>query len=128
MEHYPDIEIYLARAPHDALNAWLAQALDAPPLAAAGKGKWRTQGHYNGQPVPVLLVEKAADGFASLWMDSHNTPWHTDQEAAQHAAEALQIEIRCSLGSWNPGDDPDRFWQVLPGGEERAIHWPDSGR
>lgn len=128
MEHYPDIEIYLAHTPHDALNAWLAQALDAPPLAAAGKGKWRTQGHYNGHHVPILLVEKAADGFASLWLDSHHTPWYTDQEAAQHAAEALQTEVRCSLGGWSPGDDPDRFWQVLPGGEERAINWPDSGR
>lgn len=128
MERYPDIEIYLAHAPLEALNIWLAQALDAPPLTPAGKSKWRTQGHCGGHRVPVLLVEDAADGFASLWLDSADTPWQTDQEAAQHAAHALSIEVRCSLGGWHPGDDPDRFWQVLPDGQERAINWPDSGR
>ncbi|MCO7246540.1 hypothetical protein [Halomonas sp. Mc5H-6] len=128
MEPYPDIEIYLADVVHSALNEWLANALDAPPLASAGKGKWRTQGTCQGHTVPVLLVEKAADGFASLWLDSRHSPWQTDQEAAQYAAEALQTEIRCSLGGWHPGDDPDRFWQVLPDGREGPIQWPDSGR
>ncbi|MGM0615843.1 MAG: hypothetical protein ACQES7_09775 [Pseudomonadota bacterium] len=128
MEPYPDIEIYLAQASHDALNAWLGDRLKAPPLTPAGKQRWRTQGQYNGHSVPILLVEKAADGYASLWFDSPHMPWHTDQEAAQEAAEALQSEVRCSLGGWHPGADPDRFWQVLPGGREGAIHWPDSGR
>lgn len=128
MERYPDIEVYVARVAHDTLNTWLAHALSAPPLTAAGKGKWKTRGMHQGEEVPILLVDNAADGFASLWFDSSHTPWMTDQECAQHAAEALQTEIRCSLGGWHPGDDPDRFWQVLPGGQEGAIEWPDSGR
>ena len=128
MERYPDIEIYLASVSLEALNEWLKSTLIAPPLSPAGKGKWQTRGQYQGDCVPVLLVDKAADGFASLWFDSNHTPWMTDQECAQQAAEALQTEVRCSLGSWNPGDDPDRFWQVLPGGKEGAIEWPDSGR
>ncbi|WP_018918281.1 hypothetical protein [Vreelandella zhanjiangensis] len=129
MEQYPDIEVYVARVSHDTLNAWLASALSAPPLTPAGKGKWKTRGMHQGEEVPILLVDNVADGFASLWFDSSHTPWMTDQECAQHAAEALQTEIRCSLGGWHPGnDDPDRFWQVLPGGKEGAIEWPDSGR
>ena len=128
MEPYPDIEIYLAHVSPDALNAWLGNALNAPLLQPAGKRRWRTHGKHNGHRIPILLVEKAADGFASLWFDSQHTPWHTDQEAAQHASEALHIEVRCSLGGWHPGDDPDRFWQVLPGGKEGIIHWPDSGQ
>ncbi|RUR34617.1 hypothetical protein [Vreelandella nanhaiensis] len=128
MERYPDIEVYIASVSHDTLNAWLAETLLAAPLSPAGKGKWKTRGIYQGGDVPVLLVENVADGFASLWFDSANTPWMTDQECAQHAAEALQTEIRCSLGGWHPGADPDRFWQVLPGGKEGAIEWPDSGR
>ena len=102
MERYPDIEIYLASVSLEALNEWLKSTLIAPPLSPAGKGKWQTRGQYEGDCVPVLLVEQAA--------------------------EALQTEVRCSLGGWNPGDDPDRFWQVLPGGKEGAIEWPDSGR
>ncbi|HCR99002.1 MULTISPECIES: hypothetical protein [Halomonas] len=128
MERYPDIEVYVASISLEALNAWLASALAAPPLSPAGKGKWKTHGQHQGKEVPILLVEKAADRFASLWFDSSHTPWMTDQECAQHAAEALQTEVRCSLGGWHPGDDPDRFWQVLPGGKEGAIEWPDSGR
>ena len=109
MERFPDIEVYLARVTLDDINAWLADVLSAPPLSPAGKGKWKTRGQYQGDSVPVLLVDNAADGFASLWFDSGHTPWHTDQECAQHAAEALQVEVRCSLGGWHPGDDPDRF-------------------
>ncbi|PRY63078.1 hypothetical protein B0H98_10983 [Vreelandella songnenensis] len=128
MDRYPDIEVYVASVSHETLNAWLAEALLASPLSPAGKGKWKTRGTHQGEEVPVLLVENAADGFSSLWFDSAQTPWATDQECAQHAAVALQTEIRCSLGGWHPGADPDRFWQVLPDGREGAIEWPDSGR
>jgi hypothetical protein len=128
MQRYPDIEIYLAKTPLEALNAWLGEILDAPPLSAAGRQKWQTRGHHDGRPVPVLLVEKAADGYASLWFDSAYTPWARDADCARDAATRLGCEVRCSLGSWQPGDDPDRFWRVLPDGSEAVIDWPDSGR
>lgn len=128
MQRYPDIEIYLAQAPLEALDAWLAERLDAPPLKHAGKRKARTTGHGEGQRIPVLLVEQAADGYASLWFDSATTPWPRDVDCAREAAKRLGCEVRCSLGGWQPGDDPDRFWQVLPDGSEGAIDWPDSGQ
>lgn len=128
MERYPDIEIYLANADHECLNAWLSATLGAAPLEPAGKHKWRTHGQRDGTRVAVLLVENAADGFASLWFDSDATPWPRDTDCARDAAHALACEVRCSLGGWQPGDDPDRFWQVLPDGRESAIDWPDSGR
>jgi hypothetical protein len=124
---YPDIEIYLAKAPLEALSEWLTAAIGAEPLAPAGKGKWRTRGRLEEQEIPVLLVEKAADGFASLWFDSPATPWESDQACARAAATKLGCEVRCSLGGWQPGDDPDRFLRVLPDGSEAEIHWPDSG-
>ncbi|RAH39301.1 MULTISPECIES: hypothetical protein [unclassified Halomonas] len=128
MERYPDIEIYLARVEPDALNAWLGETLDAAPLKPAGKHRWRTQGRHDGAEIPVLLVEKAADGFASLWLDSAESPWPTDSDLARAAAARLGCEVRCSLGGWQPGDDPDRFLQVLPDGAEATIDWPDSGQ
>ncbi len=63
-----------ARVSLDDLNAWLSETLDAPPLGPAGKGKWKTRGQHQGESVPVLLVDNAADGFASLWFDSAHTP------------------------------------------------------
>ncbi|PMR76199.1 hypothetical protein [Billgrantia endophytica] len=128
MTHYPDIEIYLAQAPLDALDAWLGERLDAAPLSPAGRRKWQTRGHHDGQTVPILLVENAADGYASLWFDSAHTPWARDADCAREVAERLGVEVRCSLGSWQPGDDPDRFWRVLPDGSEAVIEWPDSGQ
>ncbi|MFC3284341.1 hypothetical protein [Litchfieldella rifensis] len=128
MQRYPDIEIYLARVSLDTLNAWLAECLDAPPLQRSGKRQARTTGHSDGHRIPVLLVEQAADGYASLWFDSSATPWPRDVDCAREAAMRLDCEVRCSLGGWQPGDDPDRFWRVLPDGREEAIDWPDSGQ
>ncbi|SDM10436.1 hypothetical protein SAMN05192555_109133 [Franzmannia pantelleriensis] len=128
MQRYPDIEIYLADASVEAVSHWLSAQLDAAPLRPAGKRQWRTSGNLQGQRIPVLLVEQAADGFSSLWFDSAATPWPRDADCARDACQALGCEVRCSLGGWQPGDDPDRFWRVLPDGHEEAIIWPDSGQ
>lgn len=128
MERYPDIEIYLATIPVEAVSDWLSARLGAPPLQPAGKRKWRTTGRLNGQRIPVLLVEHAADSYASLWFDSAASPWSRDADCAREASQALACEVRCSLGGWQPGDDPDRFWRVLPDGSEDTITWPDSGQ
>ncbi|MBZ9558141.1 MULTISPECIES: hypothetical protein [unclassified Modicisalibacter] len=128
MERYPDIEIYLAEADITALDEWLGSRLDAPPLQRRGKRQWRSDGHCQARTIPVMLVENAADGYASLWFDSDATPWPRDIDCARDAARALGCEVRCSLGGWQPGDDPDRFWQVRADGQEGAITWPDSGQ
>ncbi|WP_027965909.1 hypothetical protein [Halomonas halocynthiae] len=128
MERYPDIEIYLARqAKREAIEAWLSETIGAPALEPAGKLRWRSQGNYQGDAIPVLLVEKAADGFTSLWLDSPATPWATDAELAHAAAAALECEVRCSLGGWHPGDAPDHFLQITADGSEHVIEWVDSG-
>ena len=128
MEHYPDIEIYLAEIDLERIAAWLGERLDAAPLSPAGKRKWRSRGHRAGETIPILVIENAADRYSSLWFDSPATPWQRDADCARDAARALECEVRCSLGGWQPGDDPDRFWQVLPDGSEGVIHWPDSGQ
>lgn len=126
MERYPDIEIYLAPANVERISAWLETTITAPALKPHGKLRWRTQGSHQGHDIPVLLVARAADEFASLWIDSAASPWATDGDCARAAASALDCEVRCSLGGWHPGDDPDRFLQVLPDGSETIIDWPDT--
>lgn len=127
MECYPDIEIYLATVKRDAINAWLGETLGAPPLESVGQQRWRSRGRYQGDVIPILLVEHAADGFASLWLDSPATPWATDADLARDCVAALGCEVRCSLGGWHPGDDPDRFLQITADGNETTIEWIDSG-
>ncbi|MCK0713420.1 hypothetical protein ACFO0U_05040 [Chromohalobacter sarecensis] len=129
MERYPDIEIYLADADIEALQRWLAGHFDElPTLVKRGKGQWQVRARHAGNEVPILLVTHAADGFASLWFDSPHTPWPRDVDCARDAARTLGCEVRCSLGGWQPGDEPDRFWRVRADGEEGAIDWPDSGQ
>ncbi|WP_251977470.1 hypothetical protein [Salinicola avicenniae] len=130
MERFPDIEIYLARLDADAIENWLQTALEDAELQLkrTGKGIWRANATCGGRRVGIMLVERAADGFASLWFDCDATPWPRDTDCARDAARALACEARCSLGGWQPGDDPDRFWQVLPDGQEATIDWPDSGQ
>ncbi|WP_110710389.1 hypothetical protein [Salinicola sp. CR57] len=130
MERFPDIEIYLAVADVEAITRWLRQALgdDDLTLGRAGKGIWRGRTAGAEPGVGIMLVERAADGYASLWFDCDATPWPRDTDCARDAARELGCEARCSLGGWQPGDDPDRFWQVTPDGHEHTIEWPDSGR
>ncbi|WFF41879.1 hypothetical protein EVC62_10395 [Salinicola endophyticus] len=130
MQRFPDIEIYLAQADVDAITAWLREALDddALTLARSGKGIWRGKATREARPINIMLVERAADHFASLWFDCDATPWPRDTDCARDAAAQLGCEARCSLGGWQPGDDPDRFWQVLPEGQEGTIDWPDPGQ
>ncbi|MFC0268807.1 hypothetical protein [Kushneria aurantia] len=128
MEHYPDIEVYLDCSDIERIAAWLSDALQAPVrLERAGKRQWRALPQCDGLPLPILLVEAAADRFASLWLDSDRTPWPRDADCAREASRQLECEVRCSLGGWQPGDDPDRFFQVKPDGSEGVIHWPDAG-
>ncbi len=128
MEHYPDIEVYLACNDASRISQWLTQALNTDvTLERAGKQQWRAAPVFKGQRLPVLLVENAADRLASLWFDSEVTPWPRDVDCARAASQALACEVRCSLGGWQPGDDPDRFFQVLSDGSEGVIHWPDAG-
>ncbi|GHB20023.1 hypothetical protein [Salinicola rhizosphaerae] len=130
MERFPDIEIYLADADAEAITAWLQDALGDSELALkrTGKGLWRGRAITSSGAIGIMLVERAADRFASLWFDCDATPWPRDTDCAREAAATLACEARCSLGGWQPGDDPDRFWQVLPDGREGTIDWPDSGQ
>lgn len=129
MERYPDIEIYLACSDIERLRAWLGDALaTAVDFKRAGKGKWRSEVRLGDAPVTILFIEDAADGFASLWLDCDATPWPRDVDCARAANRFLAVEVRCSLGSWQPGDDPDRFFKIAPDGTEDVIDWPDSGQ
>ncbi|MGJ8516051.1 hypothetical protein [Carnimonas bestiolae] len=124
-ERYPDIEVYLAPLKITVLNEWLQQRLHVT-LDSTGKRQWAGTGlSEKQQPLPVLLMESVADGFASLWIDSPESPWARDIDLARDLNTALGVEVRCSLGGWHPGDAPDRFLRIERDGQESVIEWPD---
>lgn len=127
-EQYPDIEIYLKPLSLEALGAWLGEQFgQVVVFQPAGKLQHRTRLTRDGVEIAVLVVEKVADGFASLWFDSASTPWARDVDCARAAARALQVEARCSLGGWQPAMNRTAssvFWptaaKTLSSGRTRA--------
>ena len=121
-----DIEIYLKETPAAAILEWLHVRFPAEPAAAlrpAGKRQWRTEVEHEGKRIPVLLIEEAAPGFTTLWVNSAHTPWADDVACAREAHARFGTEIRATPGSWRDGDDPDAWWSIAAEGE-KLIHWP----
>ena len=117
-ERHPDIEIYLKGQPAERIEAWLQERLG--PLRA---GRRTRQGsHYqleiDGQPVPVLVVEKAAGDFTSLWLNSDATPWLRDIDCAREANAYFQCEVRCIASGWR-----DSSWKSCARCRSRNRRW-----
>lgn len=121
-ERFPDIEVYIKGVDTEALRAWLHDMLHAT-LAPTGKGCWRGEGQgEHGSVVPCMIMEKVADGFTSLSFDSEATPWPRDIDCARALHAALGGEVRCSPGSWQPGEEPECYI-CLKHGEESTLIW-----
>lgn len=122
---YPDIEIYLKFNDAALLTPFLKAHLEdvsTPDIQRKG-ARWSVS--HQGKHFRVQWVSNAVGQWSSLWFNSDQTPWATDQEAAQAAAKELNQTVRCSLGPWQPGDDPDAWLEVTPQGEIRQIQWPE---
>lgn len=121
----PDIEIYLQETPANAVMEWLAGRFPDHPAAMrpAGKKQWRTVLRHGAASIPVLVIEDAAPGFTSVWLNSPHTPWNDDQACARDAHAHFGREVRATAGSWQEGEDPDAWWCISAAGE-KLIHWP----
>lgn len=122
----PDIEIYLAATPAQAVLDWLNARFPASAGGKprpAGKKQWRHLLRDGDAAIPVLVIEDAAPGFTSVWFDSPATPWPDDIACAREAFAHFGTAVRATPGSWHEGDDPDLWWQLDAKGES-LIHWP----
>jgi hypothetical protein len=126
MSTSPDIEIYLAHTPAQAVLDWLNERFpgsDAQKPRPAGKKQWKHRLVHGEAVLPVLVIEDAAPGFTSVWFDSPETPWADDIACAREAFARFGTEVRATPGSWREGDDPDLWWKLDAGGEG-TLHWP----
>lgn len=122
IERFPDIEVYVKGIDTEALLAWLHATLHAT-LTPEGKGHWRGEGQgENGATIPCMIMEKAADGFTSLSLDSDATPWPRDIDCARALHTSLGGEVRCSPGGWLPGEEPECYIRLI-NGEESTLIW-----
>lgn len=119
---FPDIEVYVRSVDTPSLIAWLADTLSAT-LDQTSAHTWQGKGiGSDDSEIPCLLIERAVGGFTSLWLDSAATPWSRDIDCARALHDALGGEVRCSPGSWQPGEQPDTFVKLI-NGVESMIEW-----
>jgi hypothetical protein len=117
----PDIEIYVKDAEHQAIAAWLTEAIG--PCSEWQK-KGQTYQCKTGN-IGVTWLPKAVGKWHSLLLNSNATPWADDLECAQAAFAALKVEIRCAPGSWQEEESEeqaDRWMRISVDGVEE-ITW-----
>lgn len=127
----PDIEIYIKNGSLDDMLKWLsthfsgitahedwAQRFDAGKMIT-------TEVRHKDARIPLMITPGAAGkAFTSVWFKSAQTPWHTDLDCARDCAVTLNMEVRCSAGSWQEDEalDSEQWW-VLKGEQERLVRW-----
>lgn len=126
-EAFPDIEIYVQDPEQSQIDQWFSELFTT--VSASKRLDKRTLAYEVTTPAGVQfavnVVEKAAGKYWSIWFDSPETPWATDIDCARAAFAYFGKTIRCSVGSWEPDQPMDLWWQISSKGEGE-ISWPDN--
>ncbi|MFW1676733.1 hypothetical protein ACFVYJ_03015 [Pontibacter sp. JAM-7] len=122
-DRHPDIEIYIKHCSLEQIEAWLKARAEQLTTGKTQGTICHYQAIFAGQSVPVMVNEKVVGkAWTSVWFDADCTPWATDLDCAQDAAQALATQIRCIASGWQEGDDPDEWWKV-ENDETTQIQW-----
>lgn len=120
-----DIEIYIREPDPAAIEAWLKSRFDEISLTPLPNGKgYKGFAKKDGQRVPVRLFLNAVGKYASLLLESPNTPWENDLDCARDAWTSLSQETRCATGEWqeNAEEEEDLWWVINEKGENQ-VRW-----
>lgn len=120
---HPDIEIYVKNCSLEAIQDWLKSLSDQMTCNTSKNTIHEFTLTFQGNNVETLVHEKVAGkAWTSVWLKSDQTPWVNDLECARAAASAMDAQIRCVASGWEDGDDPDEYWKIENGTEEK-IQW-----
>jgi hypothetical protein len=120
---HPDIEIYVKDRTLDAILEWL-NSYSHTPGSVTSKGLiHELEITFPEGPVGVMIHEKVAGkAWVSVWFKDNLTPWTKDLDCALAASTEMATQVRCIAAGWDDGDDPDEFWKVESGTQEK-IQW-----
>ncbi len=122
-QRHPDIEIYVKNRSVAEIEAWLQSRCDQLEKTHNQGTVHEYRLRFGAAQVPVLIHEKVVGkAWLSVWFKSDRTPWPKDLDCALEAARALDTQIRCIASAWQDGDDPDEWWKI-EGGEQEKIQW-----
>lgn len=125
-QRHPDIEIYVKNRTQEQIEQWLNSRFGDLQRDFSQGTIHEYRASANGAKVPVMVHEKVVGkAWTSVWFKSDQTDWATDLECALSAASEMETQIRCIAGGWNDGDDPDEWWKV-ENGEQEKIQWRTS--
>lgn len=120
---HPDIEIYVKDRPVDAIKSWLASHGENLTEVSTKGLIHELEITFPQGLVEVMIHEKVAGkAWISVWFKTNLTPWETDLDCASTASSDMDTQVRCIASGWDDGDDPDEFWKVQ-NGEQEKIRW-----
>lgn len=124
---HPDIEIYVKNCSLEQLEHWLRDRCSVLEKQFSQGQIHEYRSTIDDATVPVMIHEKVVGkAWTSVWFKSADTPWPQDIDCALEASRALDTQIRCIVGGWSNGQDPDEWWRVENGQQEK-IQWRTVG-
>lgn len=117
---FPDIEIYIKRPELQDVIAWLERRFGSVRQETRGEALVCQLGSDSIECVIVTNAVKG--GYMSIWFKSPDTPWSSDRDCALEALSEFGLEVRCSSGSWDEGDDNGGWLRITPNGETN-VNW-----
>ncbi len=117
---FPDIEIYVKRPDPEQINNWLKDRFGVNATTRNGDATI----YCLTQPsIECVVVENVVKGgYTSIWFRSGDMPWATDLDCAMEVFDRFGIEVRCSSGPWQEGDDEAPWIRLTEKGESR-VNW-----
>lgn len=122
----PDIEIYIRDVDTETAKRWLSARFDRVDLQIRSpKSVAKGTVYLDGHQIPVTLFPEAhGKQYLCVLFESSDTPWETDLACAREVFQMLGNEVRCSVGAWQEGEDPeDEFWWRIDESGEEKVRW-----
>lgn len=120
-QRHPDIEVYVKDRTAQRIFEWVETVGSLTNLKTA-KESIKATLLIDDLEIPVLIQQRViGKAWSTVWFDSSETPWATDLECARQIAKELDTQTRCIASGWQEGDEPDEWYKVHQGVEEKIV-------
>ena len=120
-QRHPDIEVYVKDRTAQQILEWV-ETLGTLTNHKTAKDSIKATLIIDNEEIPVLIQQRViGKAWSTVWFESSETPWKTDLECAHQIAKALETQTRCIASGWQEGDEPDEWYKVHQGVEEKIV-------
>ncbi len=120
-QRHPDIEVYVKDRKAQQILEWV-ETLGTLTNHKTAKDSIKATLIIDNEEIPVLIQQRViGKAWSTVWFDSSETHWATDLECAHQIAKAMETQTRCIASGWQEGDEPDEWYKVHQGVEEKIV-------